>query len=92
MDILESVSHRPDDEAPERETVRVILECEVHDAEALYGAAVAHAMREDGLTLAEARELLRPDDEIDTRACLQMLLDTGSNLGAGYSIEESRTE
>lgn len=92
MDILESVSHRADDDAPAREHVTVSLDCEVTDPEALFSAAVAHAMREDGLTKQEAHELLRPDDEIDCAACLQMILDTGSRLDAGFTIEQSRTE
>jgi hypothetical protein len=80
------------EEASKRETITVRIDCEVHDADALFAAALAHGIREDGMTKQEATELLRPDGEIDTAACLQVLLDPGAMLDAGFSILESHTE
>lgn len=58
------------------------MDIEVHDVPTLYAAAMRHAVHTDGLTQAEAEELLKPDGKtIDVPACLIMMIDPGSMLG-----------
>lgn len=66
------------------------MDVRVHDAKALYQAALQHLTKVDGLTGAEARDLLagdEPADRIDINACLVALLDPGSLPGC--DIQES---
>jgi hypothetical protein len=60
----------------------------VFDAEALYQAAMAK-MEQDGIE--DAEESLRPNGEIDTAKCLQMLLDPGESP-PGCQILDSACE
>jgi hypothetical protein len=57
------------------------LELEVHFLDALYDAALEHAIHVDGMSFEHATESLRRDGVIDAAACLGMLLDPGSLPG-----------
>jgi len=64
-----------------RENYAVWVHVKVHDKEALFEGAMKHAQEVDGLPGDEALELLKPDGEIDTGACLTMIVDPGSIPG-----------
>lgn len=65
------------------------MDIEVHDVPTLYAAAKHFAINNDGLTQAEADDLLQPDGKnIDVPACIAMLIDPGSM--AGCEINETR--
>lgn len=53
----------------------------VFGIDALFNAALRHAIDVDNLTASQACELLKPDGDIDVEACLVMLLDPGSLPG-----------
>lgn len=64
-----------------RKNYEVWVHVKVHDKEALFEAAMKHAQEADGLPEDEALELLKPDGEIDTGACLTVIADPGSIPG-----------
>lgn len=73
-----------------RKQYTLTMDIEVHDVPSLYVAAKHHAVHKDGLTPAEADELLRPGNTIDVAACLSMLIDPGSLIGC--EINETAVE
>ena len=74
-----------------RKQYTLTMDIEVHDVPSLYVAAKHHAVHKDGLTPAEADELLKPDGKtIDVAACLSMLIDPGSLIGC--EINETSVE
>lgn len=62
----------------------------VFDAEALYQAAMAICLA-DLIENDDAEQTLRPNGEIDTAKCLQVILDPGESL-PGCEILESTCE
>lgn len=74
-----------------RKQYTLTMDIEVHDVPSLYAAAQHHAINKDGLTRAEADELLRTDGvRIDVPACLTMLIDPGHLVGC--EINETSVE
>lgn len=69
------------------DTFTFSLHVEIDDEDALYTAAMHHAVSVDGLSRQEAEELLCPAGERDMSACLSMILDPGYIQGC--SIHES---
>jgi hypothetical protein len=69
---------------------QVTIDVTVNDAQRLFHNAMHRAVRNDHMTLDEAKELLNPDGQVDIGACLQMLLDPGSL--AGCNIHHSSAE
>lgn len=69
------------------------LDVDVYDVDQLYATALKHATEKDGLSAAEANELLTngPDNAIDIAACLVMLFDPGPGP-AGIEIMQSSAE
>lgn len=67
----------------------------VYDRAALLAAAMKHAQEVDGLSEADAAELLKDTDEdgdgVNVSACLQMIFDPGVSPD-GCDIQESRAE
>lgn len=62
----------------------------VTDEQALYDAA-HHRWFEENPSDTDPDEFLKPDDEIDVSACIQMLADPGISWD-GTNIEESSCE
>lgn len=54
-----------------------ILTIEVNDPEQLFTHALNHVVQHDGLPTDEALEMLKPDGEVDTEACLIAIMDPG---------------
>lgn len=80
-------------------TFTISIDVEVYDEQELYEAALQRAI-EDGMTRAQASEMLLYGEEDDTSvtdreynvgACLQMLADPGMSW-PGTSIIESRVD
>lgn len=66
------------------------MEVVVFDRDALFAAAMKHAVEHDGLDPIEAKQLLVPGGEISPGGCLVMLLDPGHM--SGCDIVETRCE
>jgi hypothetical protein len=66
----------------------VHIDVTIDDEEALYQAALNHAVNVDGLSRQEAIAMLKDDDQIEVTACLITLFDPGKSPG-GTSIRES---
>lgn len=60
-------------------TITFSMDLEVHDAAALYKAAVEHARDKDNLDEDLILEILGSEEAPDVEACVQMLLDPGSS-------------
>lgn len=71
---------------------RVGIDVEVFDANALFKAAVAHHVKDDSVSEAEARAALTTESgDININACLMMLFDPGVSPD-GTSILGSEAE
>jgi len=71
-------------------TIVVTITCTLTDRRALLRAAHIEA-RAQGLSLAEARAVLRPERELDAGVCARWLLDPGISP-PGLQIEDSCAE
>lgn len=68
-------------------TYNVAINVEVNDERELFIAAMERATNE-GASYDDALGMLKPDDEIDVRACLIMLADPGMSW-PGTTIHET---
>lgn len=69
----------------------VSIDVSVFNEDALFVAALRHAINTDGVSADDALGLLRPEGVIDVPACLTMLLDPGA-MSDGAEINSTQVE